>query len=59
VTDFAITTLEHDIEYIDALDGVASAIEIDDYPDLSRGPGVLALQFDTFARPVSMLRGLP
>jgi Domain of unknown function (DUF4258) len=43
----------------DALDGIAAAIVIEDYPDRVRGPSVLTLQRDANDRPIHVLWGIP
>lgn len=51
--------LKHDIEYEDVLMGVTTAVVVEDYPEYVHGPSVLTLQYDSAARPLHVLWGLP
>jgi hypothetical protein len=42
----------------DLLDGIASAVVIEDYFDATRGPTVLVLQHDSSDRPVHVVWGI-
>ena len=42
----------------DVVNGVQSAVVIEDYPAYAKGPCVLVLQYDASARPVHVLWGL-
>jgi len=48
-----------DILVIDVLDGVQSAILVEDYPEFGKGPSVLALQQDSASRPMHVVWGIP
>lgn len=48
-----------DIPVRDAVDGVAAAILIEDYPDFPKGPCVLVLEQDTEGRPIHVVWGIP
>jgi hypothetical protein len=50
---------EDGISARDAVDGIAAAVPIEDYPDRARGPSVLALQRDAEGRPIHVLWGIP
>jgi hypothetical protein len=43
----------------EALNGIATAIAVEDYPDRKRGPSVLALQHDANGWPIHVLWGIP
>ncbi len=45
--------LAHEIET-----GVATAIEVEDYPDFHKGPSVLVLQQDSGGKPVHVVWGI-
>ncbi|MBR1232743.1 DUF4258 domain-containing protein [Bradyrhizobium sp. AUGA SZCCT0177] len=47
-----------DILLDDLLDGIASAVVIEDYFDATRGPTVLVLQRDSSDRPVHVVWGI-
>jgi hypothetical protein len=60
VTDRAYEELiEDDILPSDAIDGIATALAIEDYPDRVRGPAVLALQHDPARRPIHVVWAMP
>jgi hypothetical protein len=41
------------------VDGLESAVVVEDYPQAQRGPSVLVLQQDSRGRPVHVLWGIP
>ena len=43
----------------DVVDGIASAVGVEDYPHAQRGPSVLVLQFDRDSRSVHVVWGIP
>jgi hypothetical protein len=43
----------------DVLDGVASGLVVEDYPQFAKGPSVLVLQRDASGRPIHVLWGIP
>ena len=43
----------------EALDGIAAAIAVEDYPDRMRGPSVLALQQDANGRAIHIVWAIP
>jgi hypothetical protein len=60
VSDHGFNALEEDgIVPSEAIAGVAAAIPIEDYPDRSRGPSVLALQYDGIGRAIHVIWGIP
>lgn len=60
VSDHGYDELDDDgILAADALDSVASAVLVEDYPDAARGPSVLTLQYDASGRPIHVVWGLP
>ncbi len=60
VSDHAYEQLIEDaILPSDAIDGIATALAIEDYPDRVRGPGVLALQHDADGRPIHVVWAIP
>jgi hypothetical protein len=50
---------DDDILATDALDGVAAAKVVEDYPLFAKGPSVLVLQVDATGRPIHVLWGVP
>ena len=38
--------------------GVATAVEVEDYPDFHKGPSVLVLQLDAAGKPVHVVWGI-
>jgi Domain of unknown function (DUF4258) len=50
---------DDDILATDVLDGVESAVLVEDYPDFHKGPSVLVLQWDTAKKPIHVLWGIP
>jgi hypothetical protein len=60
VSDHGFDELEEDdILASELIDGIATAVEIEDYPDRLRGPSVLVLHRDGQARPVHVVWGIP
>jgi hypothetical protein len=60
VSDHGYDELDEDgILAADALDGIASAELIEDYPNRVRGPSVLTLQVDARGRPIHVVWALP
>jgi hypothetical protein len=51
--------VDDDILVIDVLQGVQSAILVDDYPESGKGPSVLVLQWDAAGRPIHVVWGIP
>lgn len=43
----------------DAIDGMATAVAIEDYPERARGPSVLTLQHDADGRPIHAVWAIP
>ena len=43
----------------DAVAGVIGAVEVEDYPEYSKGPAVLVLKHDTDGQPIHILWGIP
>ena len=43
----------------DILDGVASALVVEDYPTFGKGPAVLVLESDAQGKPVHVVWGIP
>lgn len=50
---------DDDILVIDVLDGVQSAVLVEDYPEFRKGPSALVLQRDAVGRPLHVLWGIP
>jgi Domain of unknown function (DUF4258) len=50
---------DDDIVTADVLDGVRSAIPVEDCPEFHKGPSVLVLQKDAAGRPLHVLWGIP
>lgn len=48
-----------DIVAEDALNGVGTAILVEDYPDSRKEPSVLVLQYDRDGRPIHVMWGVP
>jgi hypothetical protein len=48
-----------DIHVRDVIDGLSSAVLIEDYPNYAKGPCVLVLQRDATDQPVHVLWGIP
>jgi hypothetical protein len=48
-----------DILIEDAVNGITTAIVVEDYPARQRGPGVLTLQYDARERPIHVVWALP
>jgi len=56
----ALRELENDGLLIEALiDGIGNCTLVEEYPEYHKGPCVLILQFDEFARPIHLLWGIP
>jgi len=51
--------VDDDILIIDVLDGIQSAILVEDYPEFGKGPSVLVLQTDATQRPIHVVWGIP
>jgi hypothetical protein len=59
VSEHAATELEEDgILPLDAVNGVAGAWVVEDYPEFAKGPCVLVLAHDSDSRPIHVLWGL-
>jgi hypothetical protein len=43
----------------DVLDGIGSAVTVEDYPQFAKGPSVLVLQRDASGRAIHVLWGIP
>ena len=48
-----------DIHVSDVVNGLASAVLVEDYPDYAKGPCVLVLERDRSNQPVHVLWGIP
>ena len=48
-----------EVQIRDVVEGLASAVVIEDYPEYSKGPCVLVLQRDGADRPVHVVWGIP
>jgi Domain of unknown function (DUF4258) len=60
VSDHGFNALEEDaIVASEAIAGIAAATPIEDYPDRSRGPSVLALQHDGSGRAIHVVWAIP
>lgn len=60
ISDHGWNKLEtDDISLRDVIAGLAEAVVVEDYPDASRGPSVLVLQWDPTYKPVHILWGIP
>jgi hypothetical protein len=44
---------------LDVLNGVDSAVAVEDYPQFAKGPSVLVLQKDRSGKPIHVLWGIP
>jgi Domain of unknown function (DUF4258) len=51
--------VDDDILTADVLDGVRSAILVEDYPEFHKGPSILVLQKDAAGKPLHVLWGIP
>jgi hypothetical protein len=60
ISDHGYDELDEDgILATEALDGIASAELVEDYPDRARGPSVLTLQFGADGRPIHVVWAVP
>lgn len=60
VSDHGLEELDKDAILLDeAVDSIATAILVEDYPDRFRGPGVLTLQSDANGRPIHIVWAIP
>ena len=60
LSDHAFEELRKDgILVNDTVNGIATAIVVEDYPARFRGPSVLTLQHDADGRPIHVVWGLP
>ena len=50
---------EDEILVEDVLAGAREAIAIEDYPEFEKGPCVLVLEFDSDAKPIHVVWGIP
>ena len=50
---------EDEILVEDGLAGVPDAVAIEDYPEFEKGPGVLVLKFESEARRIHVVWGIP
>jgi hypothetical protein len=50
---------DDDILIMDVLDGIITAVAIEDYPQFAKGPSVLVFQEDASGRPLHVLWGIP
>ncbi len=48
-----------DIAIRDALNGMAAAVVVEEYPDYVKGPCVLVLEMDSRGQPIHVLWGIP
>ena len=48
-----------DIHVRDVIDGMATAVEVEDCPDYAEGPCVLVLEQDRMKQPIHVLWGIP
>lgn len=51
--------VDDDILVTDVVDGIQSAILVEDYPEFGKGPSVLVLQHDATGRPIHVVWGIP
>ena len=47
-----------DVSVHDVIDGIQSALQLEDYPEFGKGPSVLVLQHDRDALPVHVVWGI-
>ncbi len=60
VSDHGFDELDADgILPSEVLDGIATAVAVEDYRDRARGPSVLALQHDRSAQPIHVVWAIP
>jgi hypothetical protein len=60
VSDHGLEELEKDdILLFDVVDGIATAVAVEDYRERDRGPSVLALQHERTGRPIHVVWALP
>jgi hypothetical protein len=50
---------DDEIPVEDVLAGVDEAIVVEDYPEFEKGPCVLVLEFDSDAKPIHVVWGIP
>jgi hypothetical protein len=48
-----------DITVAEAVDGLGSAVVVEDYPDYFKGPSVLVLEHDSASEPFHVVWGIP
>ena len=48
-----------DVLVRDVVDGLATAVVVEDYPDYSKGPCVLVLEQDRAGQPIHVVWGIP
>jgi hypothetical protein len=50
---------DDDLRARDAIDGLETAVVVEDYPDFPKGPCVLVLEYDRSKQPIHVVWGIP